>query len=121
MLGGSSKLRLVRFANGLRNGAITDLVTATSYSISNWFSVRVTYNATNDQWKLEVRNDGASSFADPKAGGAYGFTGTATDATYVNEALDYMGPYFQTGCTGLCSSTYDALFDNVSVGLRCAP
>lgn len=120
VLGGSAKLRLVRFDGGLRNGTLTDLVTSSSYSIASYFSARVTYDATVDKWTLETRSDGSSSFANPAAG-AYGFTGSATDATYVNEALDYAGPYFQTGCTGLCSSTYTALFDNVSVGVRCAP
>ncbi len=121
VLGGNRKVRLVRFTGGLRNGTITDIVTTSDFSaVSNYFSVRVTYDATTDQWRLEARSDGTSSFADPAAG-TFSFNGTGTDATYVNEPLDYSGPYFQTGCTGLCSSTYTALFDNVSVGLRCAP
>ncbi len=120
VLGGSTSLRLVRFSGGLRNGAISDLVTSSGFSVSNYFSVRVTYNATNDQWTLEARSDGGSSFSNPSSG-SYSFTGSATDATYVNDALDYAGPYFQTGCCCLCSSTYTARFDNVGVGVRCAP
>lgn len=120
VLGGSTKVRLVRFDGGLRNGTLTDIVASSNFTITNYFSVRVTYDATTDQWRLEARSDGSSSFADP-ASGSYAFSGTGTDATYVNEALDFAGPYFQTGCTGLCSSTYTALFDNVSVGVRCAP
>lgn len=121
VLGGSNKIRLVKFTGGLRNGTLTDLVTATGYTIDNYFSVRVTYNATTDLWTLDVRNDGSSAFTSPTGGGAYGSTGTATDATYVSEELDYSGPYFQTGCTGLCSSTMTTWFDNVNVGVRCAP
>jgi hypothetical protein len=121
VLGGATKLRLVKFTSGLRNGTITDLVASSSFTISNYFSVRVTYDAVTDLWTLEARNDGGSTFADPAGGAAYGFSGTATDATYVNESLRYMGPYFETGCTGLCSSTYTAVFDNVNVGVRCAP
>jgi len=120
MGGSSARVRLVRFANGLRNGTITDIVTSGSYSPSNYFSVRVTYNATTDQWTLETRSDGGTTFGDP-ATGTYGFTGTGTDATYVSTPLDYSGPYFQTGCSGLCSSTYTTRFDNVRVGVRCAP
>lgn len=60
------------------------------------------------------------TFADPAAG-TYGFTGTGTDATYVTVPLDYSGPYFQTGCSGFCESTYTTRFDNVRVGVRCAP
>jgi hypothetical protein len=121
ILGGSNQIRLVRFNGGLRNGTLTDLITATGYTVSNYFSVRVTYNAKTDQWQLEVRNDGTSAFSVPTGGAAYGFSGTATDATYVSEALNFSGPYFQTGCTGLCSSTMTAWFDNVNVGVKCAP
>ncbi|MDY0004166.1 MAG: hypothetical protein RBU30_22900, partial [Polyangia bacterium] len=67
-----------------------------------------------------ARSDGSSNFSDP-ASGTYSFNGTGTDSTYVSDSLEYAGPYFQTGCTGLCSSTYLARFDNVNVGLRCAP
>jgi hypothetical protein len=122
VLGGSTKLRLVRFASGLRNGAITDLIASKDFSsVARYFSVRVTYNATNDQWKLEVRDDGATKFTDPLAGGVYGWSGTATDATYVNSLLEYTAAYFQTGCSGLCDSVFDAHFDNVNVAVRCAP
>jgi hypothetical protein len=121
VLGGSNQIRLVRFTGGLRNGALTDLITATGYTVSNYFSVRVTYNAKTDQWQLEVRNDGTSAFSVPTGGAAYGFSGTATDATYATEALNFSGPYFQTGCTGLCSSTMNTWFDNVNVGVKCAP
>jgi hypothetical protein len=120
VLGGTNRLRLVRFNQGLRNGTLTNIVESSTFTITNYFSVRVTYRATDDLWRLEVRNDGTSNFAVPTGGSAYGFTGTGTDATYVNIPLDYTGPYFQSGCTGLCSAKYTALFDNVSVGLRCA-
>ncbi|MCZ7686487.1 MAG: hypothetical protein M5U28_50130 [Sandaracinaceae bacterium] len=121
VMGGSSRrVRLVRFVNGLRNGTLTNIVESGSFTASSYFSVRVTYSAASDQWRLEVRSDGSSSFANPAAG-TYSFSSTGTDATYVTEPLAFSGPYFQTGCTGLCSSTYTARFDNVSVGLRCAP
>lgn len=121
VLGGSRAIRLVRFTQGLRNGAITDLITSSNLgNVSNYASVRVTYNAKNDQWKLEVRDDGTSKFNDPNSG-SFGSTGYATDATYVNSALEYTGPYFQTGCTGLCSELFDAYFDNLNVAVRCAP
>jgi hypothetical protein len=120
MGGDSGKVRLVRFSGGLRNGTHTNLVSSGNYTASNYFSVRVTYNAVTDLWRLEVRSDGSSSFSDPSTG-TFGFNGTGTDATYVNQSLEHSGPYFQTGCCCLCSSVYTALFDNVSVGLRCAP
>ncbi|MBX3248077.1 MAG: hypothetical protein KF901_12940 [Myxococcales bacterium] len=118
MAGG--RLRLVRFVNGLRNGTLTTLVESSSFTITNHFSVRVTFNAVTSQWRLEARSDGTSVFGNPAAG-SYSFSGVAVDTTHVNVPLEYTGPYFQTGCSGLCSSTYTARFDNVSVGLRCAP
>jgi len=120
MGGGNAEVRLVRFQDGLRNGAINDIVSSGGFSPSRYFSVRVTYNADTDLWQLEVRDDGTSSFSDP-ASGSSGLNGTGTDTTHVNTALEYSGPYFQTGCTGLCDYTYIARFDNVQVGLRCAP
>ncbi len=121
VLGGSRQIRLVRFSGGLRNGAIVDLVASGNFSsVSRYFSARVTYDATNDQWTLEARDDGSSSFSDP-ATGSYSFTGMASDATYVNEPLSYAGPYFQGGCCCMCSAEHNAFFDNVGVGVRCAP
>jgi hypothetical protein len=119
VMGGDRRIRLVRFQNGLRNGTLTTIVqTSGTYTVSNHFSVRVSYDATNDQWRLEARSDG-SSFSDP-ASGTYGFSGTGVDATYVNDALEYSGPYFQTGCSGVCTSSMQARFDNVRVTLGCA-
>jgi len=120
MGGASGSVRLVRFTSGLRNGAITDIVSSGGFDPDRYFSVRVSYNANTDGWQLEARSDGSSSFADPAAG-SYGFAGTGTDSTHVNALLEYSGPYFQTGCTGMCSSTYTTHFDNVQVGVRCAP
>jgi len=117
--GSGPKVRLVRFVNGLRNGSLTTLVQSSTITSTNYLSVRVTYDATNDQWQLEARSDGSGSFKDPSAG-SYGFSGAATDATYVNQALDYAGPYLQTGCIGNCSGNYTARFDNVKVGVMCA-
>ncbi|MBL4636074.1 MAG: hypothetical protein JKY56_19600 [Kofleriaceae bacterium] len=120
IMGGSSgRVRLVRFTGGLRNGAITDIATSGGYDPDSFFSVRVSYNATNNQWRLEARDDG-SSFASPAAG-SFDSTTTGTDTTYVATPLNYSGPYFQSGCSGLCNETYTARFDNLEVGLRCAP
>jgi hypothetical protein len=120
MGGSSARVRLVRFENGLRNGTITTIAQSGSFAADAYFSVRVTYVTTTHQWTLEARTDGSSAFSNPAAG-SYSFTGNGTDATHTSESLGFSGPYFQTGCSGLCSSTYTARFDNVTVGLRCAP
>ena len=120
VLGGNRRLRLVRFEGGLRNGTLTDIVASGDQTISNHFSVRVTYDGRTCTWRLEARSDGSSAFSDP-ASGTYSFTGTGTDATFTSIPLEYSGPYFQTGCSGLCEDTYMTRFDNVRVGVRCAP
>ncbi|MCA9628113.1 MAG: hypothetical protein KC766_10620 [Myxococcales bacterium] len=113
-------VRLVRFTNGLRNGAITNLVQSGGFTATHYLSARVTYSANTNTWKLEARSDGSSSFSNP-ATGSYGFSGTQVDATYTGQALNYSGPYFQGGCVGNCSGAYTARFDNVSVGTICSP
>lgn len=119
MGGDSGRVRLVRFANGLRNGTLTTIAQSSAFTRTHYLSVRVTYDADTDAWRLETRSDGSSAFADPAAG-SYSSTATGSDATYVDMALDYSGPYFQTGCCCLCSSQHNARFDNVRVGVRCA-
>lgn len=122
MGGDGSKIRLVRFANGLRNGAITDILKSASNSNETYYySVRVTYTAATNQWTLETRNDGSSGFKDP-ASGTFTSAGSAVvDSTYTSTALDFTGPYYQGGCAGLCDDTVDVAFDNVKVVTRCAP
>lgn len=88
VLGGSNRLRRVRFNQGLRNGTLTNIAESGTFTITNYFSVRVTYRAVDDLWRLEVRNDGTSGFSVPTGGGAYGFSAMGTDATYVNAPLD---------------------------------
>ncbi|MBX3274183.1 MAG: hypothetical protein KF729_28205 [Sandaracinaceae bacterium] len=120
VMGGSGgRVRLVRFVNGLRNGTLTTIAQSSAFTRSHHLSVRVTYDADTHGWRLEVRSDGSSTFANP-ATGTYTSTTTGTDATYVGMPLDFAGPYFQSGCCCLCSSRFTARFDNVSVGVRCA-
>lgn len=115
-----SGVRLVRFTNGLRNGAITSLVQSGSFGTENYLSARVTYTASTNSWRLEARSDGSSSFSNP-ASGSYSFSGTAVDGSFTAEALNYAGPYFQGGCIGNCDGQYTARFDNVNVGVVCSP
>lgn len=41
-------------------------------------------------------------------------------AFWGGQALDYAGPYLQTGCTGSCAGIYTARFDTVKAGVICA-
>ena len=113
--------KLVRFTNGLHNGTIQVIAEwNANITNTNYMSVRVSYNPANDQWSLQCRNDGTSNFANPAAG-TYGTAVTGTNNIHVNTALNFMGPYFQAGCTGVCDDpAYITRFDNINVDVACA-
>jgi len=113
------KLQLVRFSDGLRNGTLVVIAESAAFVPSDHLSARVTYVPQGDLWTLEARTDGASAFSDPSAG-SFTSKRSAVDAVLVNDSLDFTGPYFQSGCIGLCPGIYTAQFDNVTVGL-CNP
>ncbi len=121
--GGNNRIRLVRFENSIHNGTLTNIAESQTLTYSNYHSVRVTYDPATNTWSLAVRSDGANSFTDPAAGN-YGATSSGVDTTHTGIALNYMGGYFQAGCTGNCddaSAGYIALFDNVNVDVACVP
>ncbi len=121
--GGNNRIRLVRFETSIHNGALSNITESQTLTYSNYHSVRVTYDPATNAWTLAVRSDGANSFADPAAGN-YGAASSGVDTTHTDVALNFMGGYFQAGCTGNCddaSSGYIALFDNVNVDVACVP
>jgi len=106
-------IRFAKFTNGL-GGTLTNIITATSPLNdvgSEYLSLALSYDPTNDTWELFGRIDG-TSFGDP-ADGNLTFLGSATDNTYTTIPLDYMGAYWQ----GSTSADQTAFFDNVSVVL----
>ena len=118
--GATDSVRLVKFTNGLQSLGTTAPPTANDLIVSNttgltdfgaeYLSVKVTYNPSNNQWELFLRNDGATAFADPSAGTLVS-QGTATDSTYTGVDLTALGGYWQ-GSTGAAQT---AFFDNVRV------
>jgi len=111
--GSTDPIRLARFSGGLSTG-LTDIITSNTSGLTDfgteYLSIKVTYNPSDNTWELFLRNDGASAFTDP-ASGSLTSQGTATDGTYVGTNLEYMGAYWQ-GSTG---ANQTAFFDNVSV------
>ncbi len=110
--GSTDPVRLAKYSAGVTS--FTNLITSNTSGLTDfgadYLSVKVTYDPSNDQWELFLRNDGSSSFADP-AQGSLTSQGTTTDNSYTETALDYMGGYWQ-GSTG---GSQTAFFDNVSV------
>jgi len=111
--GTTDPIRLVKFANGMQ-GTLTNIIISNTPGLTDfgaeYLSIKVTYNPSNDQWELFLRNDGASAFADPAAG-TLTSQGTATDNTYTSVSLTSAGGYWQ-GSTG---ASQPAFFDNVTV------
>ncbi len=98
--GGADPIRLVKFQGGmLANSNLTSISNSNTADDNNYYSIHVTYNSCTKQWSLAVRDDGTSSFADPKAG-SYSSVQTAFDYTYTNLDLKYMGALWQhsTNC-----------------------
>lgn len=113
--GATDPVRLARYNNGLQ-GTVTNIITSNTTGLTDfgteYLSIKVTYDPSNNQWELFMRNDGASAFADPTSG-TLTSQGTATDNTYTGTSLTVLGGYWQ-GSTG---ANLAAFFDNVTVSL----
>ncbi len=112
VLGNSSTpdpFRLAKYNVGL-SGTLTNIITGSDNIAQNYYSIKVTYDPSNDQWELFVRSDGASAFADPMSG-TLTSQGTAIDNTYTSISLGYMGGYW----AGSTSANQIAFFDNITV------
>ncbi len=110
--GSTDPIRLARFSGGL--ASTTNLITSNTNGLTDfgaeYVSCKVTYDPSNHQWELFLRNDGTSAFADPRSGTLVS-QGTATDNTYTSDGLDYLGGYWQ----GSTAGSQTAFFDNISV------
>ncbi|MCW5956916.1 MAG: hypothetical protein KIT61_10040 [Pyrinomonadaceae bacterium] len=89
-------IHLVRFSGGLQN-TVTPIIDSNTAGLTDfgaeYLSVRVTYNPSNNQWELFLRNDGTTAFSDPGTGTLVS-QGTVVDSTYVNTAFTNMGAYW---------------------------
>ena len=110
-------LRLVRYTAGLvvAGSTITDVITGSGSPFGDmsteFLSVRVTYNPSDDMWSLAARDD-AGSFADPSSGSLTAL-GTAADSTYTAGSLDYMGALWNYNTTAGQSADFDNLLIDV--------
>lgn len=111
-------VRLVRYSGGFNlNSDLTNIIKSNTAGLSDignqYLSIKVTYNpCLGGVWELFLRNDGASSFADPLTGTLVS-QGTATDNTYTGSSLDMMAAYWQ----GSTTADRLAFFDNVTVSV----
>lgn len=112
VLGNSSTLdpfRIAKFDNGL-SGTLTNVIAAATNIGTDYYSIKITYNPTNNTWELFVRSDGTAAFADPMTGSLTS-QGTGVDNTYTSTVLGYMGGYW----AGSTTANQFAFFDNITV------
>jgi hypothetical protein len=111
--GAVDPVRLAKFTNGLQ-GTLTNLITSNTTGLTDfgaeYLSIKVTYDPTNNQWQLFLRNDGATSFSDPATGTLIS-QGIVTNNSYTSISLPYSGGYWQ----GSNSASQTSFFDNVKV------
>ena len=111
-------IRLVKFTGGL-NGTVTTIISSGNSDISavnNYVSVRVTYESSEDNWSLFIRDDGASGWADPSSGVTNQKGLTISDNTYTASSLTYFGFYWAYATAAAQTSQ----FDNFGVTLTSA-
>ncbi len=111
--GSTDPIGLSRYTEGL-SGSLTNIITSNTTGLTDfgaeYLSIMVTYNPSNDEWELFLRNDGTSAFSDPNSGSLTS-QGTATDNYYAGIPLLYSGSYWH----GSTTANLTAFFDNVSV------
>lgn len=108
--GTSGYIYLVRYNNGLQ-GTLTTIASNTTNVGTNYYSLKVEYNPTNNNWSLYARNDGASAFTDPTTGSLTQIGSTTADNTYTGTSMSVMGAYWQ----GSTAASQTAFADNISV------
>jgi hypothetical protein len=105
-------IRFVKYTSGLATS--TNIISANSTPFSdaglNYYSVKVVYNPSTNEWTLSLRNDGTTSFSDPLAGGAYTTFTSQVDSTYTNTVMSVIGAAYSHS-----SGAEFAKFDNISI------
>ena len=110
--GGTDPIRLIKYSAGLASS--TNIIISNTTGLTDfgteYLSIKVTYNPSNNSWELFLRNDG-TEFANPMTG-TLTSQGTVVDNTYTSsDNLDYMGAYWQ----GSTTAKQTAFFDNITV------
>jgi hypothetical protein len=101
-------VKFVRFTGGLNaNSNLSAIITTGEEIVNAYYSVKVSFDPCAKVWSLQVRNDGATTFSDPTTISATAIT--ATDLTYTNSDLKYLGAAYSHG-TANEKATFDNLY-----------
>lgn len=125
-VGTADPIRLVRFSNGVNAessnvATYSPLITASSGVFAdidtNYLSVKVSYDPSDDSWTLYARDDGATDFANPTdETNAFTTIGSAIDATYTGSPLAYLGAFANNNGSGSSPTR----LDNISLAVAAA-
>lgn len=110
--GGTNTIGLIKFINGLQ-GTKTTIIAfgGAPAALTNYMSVKVTYDPSTNNWTLANRDDGTTAFADPANGSLTSIGSTIADNTYTGTSMSYLGAYWQ----GSTAATQTSFFDNIKV------
>ncbi|MFC4164323.1 T9SS type A sorting domain-containing protein [Epilithonimonas zeae] len=110
--GSNNNIALIKYSTGLQGTRTTIIGYGnTPTNLTDYISVKVTYNPNDNTWNLYTRDDGTTSFADPSAGTLTQIGTSTVDNTYTSTAMSFSGAYWQ-GSTG---ATQFSTFDNYKV------
>jgi len=111
----TKRYKLVSFSGGLdANANITDIITSTSAAptnVTDYVSIRVTYDPVTDDWAMYFRNDGASAWASPASGVTTQMGSTTSNTTFVSTAMSQFGFLWAYSTT----ANQTVQFDNFNV------
>jgi hypothetical protein len=112
---GSNVIELVSFNSGLdANANLTSIIASGTNPFgatgTDFGSVRVVYNALNNNWQLFIRDDGSSGFTDPYSGTISQVGATTANSTFVGSTVNQTGFYF-----GYNTAGQSATFDNMTI------
>ena len=84
----------------------------------NFVSVKVTYNPSNDEWNLYVKDDGDGTtlWSGASTLNSTNLVGTTIDNTYTSDTMTTFGFYFKHGVSNVNQN--QAFFDNYKVVLN---
>ena len=117
--GGTDNIKFVSFTDGIdENSNLTDIITDTVDYGNEYLSIRVTYDPTNDNWELYVRNDGTFLFNSPVSLDVSNLVGTAVvNTTFTDISLDFIATVFNHGNNANRTATFDNIC--ISTDLTC--
>ncbi len=112
--GSPDPIRLVRFSGGLdADSNLTTLISSGAADLAgfaDYFSVKVSYTTSSNEWRLFVRDDGASAWSDPTSI-ATQIGSALADTTFTSTPLTHFGYAWNYNS----AASQSAQFDNFSV------